>query len=115
MTIKQLYSKLFIGGKWHVGYRTLNAETPYEIVETPQKTWIADPFLFEHKGEHYLFVEIYDELAEKAGIGYYHFENGVPKYKGVIISNPYHMSYPCVFVYKDNIYMIPETSGNNTI
>lgn len=46
--------------------------------------------------------ELYTNLAHDkdveilmitAGIGYYHFENNVPVYKGLIIENSYHMRW----------------------
>lgn len=119
MSVKSLLYKAFIGGEWKIGYRKQNTgeSVRFEFAEAdlPEGQWVADPFLFEHQGEHYLFCEQYDKKAGKAGIGYFVFENGIPRNKGIIISQPYHMSYPCVFSYNDDIYMIPETSANRTV
>ena len=119
MSVKRLLYKAFIGGEWKIGYREQNTgeSVRFEFAEAdlPEGQWVADPFLFEYQGEHYLFCEQYDKKAGKAGIGYFIFENGIPRNKGIIISQPYHMSYPCVFSYNDVIYMIPETSANKTI
>ena len=60
MNIDKLYNKLFVGGKWYVGYRKVKDHNKsYTIVDTLPRTWIADPFLFEFNGKHYLFVEQY--------------------------------------------------------
>ena len=114
MTIKRLIQKAFIGGQWYVGYRR-KGDTKYSVIETPRDMWIADPTMFVANGEHYLFVEVYEKKKKKAAIGYYHFENNVPVYKGLIVENPYHMSYPCVFEYNGEFYMIPESSANDSI
>lgn len=114
MTIKRLIQKAFIGGQWYVGYRR-KGDTKYSVIETPKDMWIADPTMFAANGEHYLFVEVYENKKKKAAIGYYHFENNVPVYKGLIIENSYHMSYPCVFEYNGEFYMIPESSANDSI
>ena len=114
MTIKRLIQKAFIGGQWYVGYRR-KGDTKYSVIETPKDMWIADPTMFAVNGEHYLFVEVYENKKKKAAIGYYHFENNVPVYKGLIIENSYHMSYPCVFEYNGEFYMIPESSTNDSI
>ena len=114
MIIKRLFQKAFVGGQWYVGYRK-KGDTKYNIIETPEDIWIADPIMFTTNGEHYLFVEVYESKKKKAAIGYYHFENDVPVYKGLVIENPYHMSYPCVFEYNEEYYMIPESSANDSI
>lgn len=117
MTFKQLFHKLFIGGIWYVGYRDKkdNQKLRYEIVLPPKGQWLADPFLYEFDGRHYLFVEQYFTQKHRAGIGVYEFVDGVPVNNEVVIENKYHMSYPCVFTHKGNHYMIPESSANNSI
>ena len=114
MNLKNLFQKAFVGGQWYVGYRKKGNEK-YQVIDIAQDMWIADPMLFTTNGEHYLFVEVYEVKKGKASIGYYHFENDKPVYKGLIIENSYHMSYPCVFEHKGVYYMIPESSANNSI
>lgn len=114
MTIKQFFQKAFVGGQWSVGVRKKGVGQ-YITINTPEATWIADPFLYEAAGEHYLFVELYEVAKEKACIAYYHFIDGKPVYQGKIIEQPYHMSYPCVFSYHGEHYMIPETSANQSM
>lgn len=114
--LKVLWGKAFVGGEWKVGYRLRNEpHGQYCLVDTPAGTWAADPFLYEANGEHYLFVELYEEKKNKACIAYYRFIDGIPVYQDKIIDQPYHMSYPCVFEHKGEHYMVPETSANGTI
>lgn len=112
-----LLRKLFLGGTWYVGLRdvSLTDGRNYKQVETPKGQWIADPFLYEEKGHHYLFVEQYFKDKQRAGIGVYDIVDGKAINNRVIIDNPYHMSYPCVFNYNGKRYMIPESSANNTV
>lgn len=115
---KKLFYKVFVGGQWLVGYRKKNdtsAQFHFATKNLQQDQWVADPFLFEHQGQHYLFCEQYETELNRAGIGYYIFEDGVPVNKGIVIRQPYHMSYPCIFSYNDTVYMIPETSANKTV
>lgn len=114
MTIKNLLQKAFVGGQWFVGYRR-NGDDKFQIIETTRNMWIADPILVFVDGERYIFVEAYEKKRGKAAIGYYHFEDDKPIYKGLIIENSYHMSYPCVFEHDGTYYMIPESSANNSI
>lgn len=117
MKLGVLINKLVVGGEWYVGYRdyTVTAEKDYKLVMVPQGQWIADPFLYEFEGKHYLFAEQYFKEKHRAGIGVYEIIDGKPVNNRIIIENDYHMSYPCVFYYKGNHYMIPESSANNSI
>lgn len=114
MTIRRLYQKAFVGGQWHVGLKN-KGEEKYRLVDTPKDTWIADPFLYEANGEHYLFVELYEIKRNKACLGYYSIVDGEPFFQDKIIDRPYHLSYPCVFEYDGKHYLIPESSANKTV
>ena len=114
MNIGTLLKKAFTGGDWCIAIRGIE-DKQYRVVSNLPNTWCADTLLFEECGEHYLFVEQYDKKKDKGAIGYYTIENGTPVSKGVIIENSYHMSYPFVFKHEGVIYMIPESSANNTV
>ncbi len=113
MSIADKLKKAITGGEWFVAYRCGNGD--YRLAKAPVNQWCADPFLYEADGEHYIFVEQYVNEKEKGCIGYFHFENGVPVNKGILIENSYHMSYPDVFEYDGKYYMIPESSANSTV
>ena len=80
MKLNALLNKLFVGGKWYVGYRdyTSTNAKEYEIVDVSKGQWIADPFMYEFEGKHYLFVEQYLEEKQRAGLGVYEFIDGKP-------------------------------------
>lgn len=114
--IKSILTKAFVGGDWKVAYRPIGtSDCQYQIVDTPGGTWAADPFLYEADGEHYLFVELCIKKKDKGVIAYYRFIDGMPIYQGIIIDSTYHMSYPCVFSYNGEHFMIPETADNESI
>jgi len=112
MRFQNIMKKAFIGGEWAVGYR-IKGTIPYSIIEIEGKGWIADPFLFEYKNEHYLFVEY--AVNDKGRIAYFKFIDEKPIFQETIISEPYHLSYPCVFHYRNEVYMIPESADHHTI
>ena len=114
MGILQLIKKAFTGGDWYIAIRQIG-ERQYHVIDNLPATWCADTLLFENAGQHYLFVEQYDKKKDKGSIGYYRINDGVPVNEGVVIDRPYHMSYPFVFEYEGNIYMIPENSANSTL
>ena len=114
MFIKDKLKKAITGGEWFVAFR-FKGELQYKLAVAPKNQWCADPFAFEVNGDHYIFVEQYLNAQGKGCIGYFKFENGVPINKGVIIENSYHMSYPNIFEYCGQYYMIPESSANSTV
>lgn len=117
MEFKSLVNKLFIGGVWIVGVR--ERHTPdmlYYRLLTRNGEWLADPFLYEVNGKHYLFVEQYYQNKNRAGIGVLEITEGERTIDVInIIDTPYHMSYPCIFSYKGEHWMIPESASNQTL
>ena len=78
--------------------------------------WLADPFLFERDHKVYLFFEAYDLLAKRGKIGYSLIkENGECTPVRIALSRSYHMSFPYIFQWNNDIYMMPETCGNNSV
>ena len=102
--LKVLAVKAFIGGEWNVAYRQ-QGQDKYQVVDMPEGTCIADPFLYEADGEHYLFVELFEIKKNKACIAYYKFIDGKPVYKGKIIEQTYHMSLSVCFEHKGMHYI----------
>lgn len=116
MELLNTLKKALIGGTWYVGIRDMESENKsYIKVQTPKGEWVADPFLFEENGKHFLFCEQYYNSKNKAGLSCYEIVNGEAVNGQLIIEEPYHMSYPCVFKYEDKYYMIPESSANDSI
>lgn len=80
---------------------------------SPDK-WYADPILAEYHGKTYLFYEavVRDHgHIEAAEI----LEDGTLGKSAVILKDDCHYSYPFVFLWKDNWYMIPESSASNQV
>lgn len=72
--------------------------------------FIADPFMIYEDGTWYMFFEVFDKLERKGIIGLatssdgYHWE-----YQKIILDEPFHLSYPYVFRWKNEYYMVPES------
>ncbi len=86
--------------------------------------FVADPFMLQHQGEWFLFFEILpatDALQqnpkhENGTIGLAKSSDGVLwEYQGIILEEPWHLSYPHVFETGGEHYMIPETLGANHV
>ena len=70
--------------------------------------YCADPFLFRHGGVNWLFYETLDKTG-KGVLGCFREENGKWVQQGIVLSEPWHLSYPQVFEDGGRVYMIPES------
>jgi hypothetical protein len=87
--------------------------TPYTVLSHEDVTdvparFVADPFAIFVHGNGYLFFEVLNDDRQKGEIGLALFNQGVTKYKGIVLSAPFHLSYPYVFRWKSSYYMMPE-------
>lgn len=106
-----------------IGYRKREGKTlldsevlQFNRIPFDDRYWYADPIILPWREETYLFMESYDMFTRKGAIAVSRFEKGGQLSKPqVILEEPYHMSFPMVFVWNDNLYMIPETCGNHSL
>lgn len=117
-----LYRKLFLDGDWTIAIRRkvqgddlISYEKAFNPIPNTKKYWFADPLLFQDNGKEYLFCEAFDKKMYKGILGVFDVNNGEANNFRTIIEEKYHLSYPCVFKYNNNYFMIPETGENNTI
>ena len=82
----------------------------------PRDRFYADPFLVDRDGRSYLFFEDYRFAAKKGVISCCDVDAegncGEPR---VVLEREYHLSYPFLFTWQGEFYMIPETRDNRTI
>ncbi len=115
-------------GNWSVGYKSSpeifpNLELDKDKVITYKEinnltdnhiNYIADPFFIKERDTFYLFVELKGE--ENANIALLTSADGNNyNYKGVVLDEDFHLSYPQVFKYNEEFYMIPESVGSNQV
>ena len=80
-----------------------------EIIIPPKNFFWADPFFIKFKNKKYVFFESYSYLSKKGEIACGELiNNKIVNFK-VIMKKSYHLSYPFVFKYKDDIFLMPET------
>jgi beta-xylosidase len=78
--------------------------------------FVADPFLMEKDSQWFLFFEVFNEFRGKGEIGMARSADGKKwKYQRIVLSEPFHISYPYVFEYNGEIYMIPESAEGNQL
>ena len=74
--------------------------------------FVADPFMLRHRGRWYMYVEVKNRPDRKGEIGLATSPTGLDwTYRGIVLSEEFHLSYPYVFTWRGAIYMIPETLG----
>lgn len=93
------------------GYGGVDDFDPTKTVEIPptQDSIKADPFLFHHEGENYVFYESYTKHDKRAHIAVGRLEGNHIEPLGKALQCDYHLSFPFVFTHGDDIYMMPES------
>lgn len=84
-------------------------------IPLPKDEFWADPFLFNHGSDLYIFFECYPNSTNKGIICCGKLVNNQLEEIQVILDLPYHLSYPFVFEEDGEIYMIPETCKNKRL
>ena len=114
-------------GEWSIGiYR---GKTPFQLsnptgldnpvlsaanVTDRNASFVADPFIIRESNTWYLFMEVLS--SGRGEIGYATSRDGYSwKYQQIILSESFHLSYPYVFNFNGQYYMIPETNEANSI
>ena len=89
--------------------------TREQVTDVPAD-FVADPFLFRHHGEWHLFFEILNHERRTGEIGWAKSPDAINwSYGGIALSEPFHLSYPCVFTHEGEIFMMPETLGADAV
>ena len=94
----------------------LKKSIKFQPIQLPKDRFYADPFVIEKGGINYIFMEEFVSSKNKAHISVIEVASNkkisCPK---LVLDKPYHLSYPFVFSYNNEFYMIPETSANNSV
>lgn len=78
--------------------------------------WFADPFLYERGGVLYLFYEAFDMIEHRGKEGFsYLKDDGSWSAPKIIIDEPYHLSFPNIFEYNGDVFIMPEMSGDYSL
>lgn len=90
--------------------RVVNPVLTRDDVTNVDAELVADPFLFVKEGVYYLFFEVLCKEDQKGVIAYAVSADGWEwEYRGVVLKEEFHLSYPHVFDWNGQIYMVPES------
>lgn len=123
---RRLYHLLCHSPHWHVGWRFLDGPGVFETGTLAGAPWnrlavgaagfAADPFPVEWQGEHYIFFERLDYRTDKGAIFAQRVGPSGPMGDPVpALEEPWHLSYPFIFVHDDKLRMIPEASASRAV
>ncbi|WP_276372803.1 hypothetical protein [Chryseolinea sp. H1M3-3] len=88
----------------------------YKRLIPPRDRFWADPFVIYEEGKYYIFLEELIYKKQKGHLAVMEIDaNGSYKLPTVILERSYHLSYPFIFKYEGEYYMIPESTENSTI
>ncbi len=77
---------------------------------------VADPFIVSEGDSFYLFYEALEAVTGQGVIAVTTSADGRTwEYKGIVLDEPFHLSYPCVFKWDGCYYMIPEAATTRSV
>jgi hypothetical protein len=81
-----------------------------DVVSDVPATFVADPFMIQANGSWNMFFEVMNWHTGKGEIGLAQSQDGFAwTYQQIVLAEPFHLSYPYVFAWKGEYYMIPES------
>ena len=87
-----------------------------EAVSDIRANFVADPFLIRDSDTWYLFFEAYNLDTKQGDLALATSQNTWNwDYQQVVLDEPFHLSYPYVFKWENDYYLIPETYETNSI
>jgi len=117
---KRVFDKIVYTDQWFLIYKFGDGPSTTmrlfkHLVPARDRFW-ADPFVIEKDDKYYVFFEEYLQSESKAHISVLQLDrNGITSDVTTILTRPYHLSYPSLFEWDGRLFMIPESSSNNTI
>jgi hypothetical protein len=86
-----------------------------EVTDVPA-SFVADPFMVNEKGAWCMFFEVFNTKTQRGEIGLAVSQDGYKwTYKQIVLAEPFHLSFPCVFKWQNDYYMIPESAEVYTV
>jgi len=106
--------------RWGVAYQFSTSWNDVTLwrsqkITNPKNRFLADPFVIKKGDAHFCFVEDYDYRTQKGSISAYKIYSSGHESVGVVLDEDFHLSYPFIFEYDNDIYMCPETHEKKEI
>jgi hypothetical protein len=115
--LEKIKSRFFYE-QWIIAYKTTKRnKEDYVVIKPPIDRFYADPFVIKRKDKNFIFFEEYIYSKGKGDISVFEIDTETKEVSEAItvLEKPYHLSYPFIYEWDGETYMVPETSGNRTI
>lgn len=116
----EIYRRNFCREQWELLF-DLNQRAEKDIstfrkISPPSDRFWADPHVIEKESGYYIFIEEYLYRTRRGHISVMEMDSsGNYKEPIPVLQKDYHLSFPSVFEWMGQYYMIPESSENRTI
>lgn len=91
-------------------FRTMNPVLAAQDVTDVPARFVADPFLLRRESSWYLFFEVYNDATGQGDLAVAEGDGGRDwTYGQVVLDEPFHLSYPYVFDWEGETYLVPES------
>jgi hypothetical protein len=86
-----------------------------DVTDIPAE-FVADPFMIQANDAWFMFFEVMNAETRKGEIGLATSRDGLNwEYQQIVLSAPFHLSYPYVFCHGGEYFMIPESYEANSM
>jgi hypothetical protein len=121
LALRRAYQLCLFSPHWRVGWRFVDdggvwkshtlAGAPWNDIADPGFRFYADPFPYTFGDKTFVFIEEFNHRDGKGAISAIPFdEKGQIGPAKSVLSEPWHLSYPFLFEYRGEVWMIPESS-----
>ena len=117
---RMVIDNVFLLDQWilmfHVRDEFSSSLWRYKKIIPPKDRFWADPHVLYKDHKYYIFIEEYLYSTDKGHIALITMdEKGNYSEPETVLDKSYHLSYPFVFEYEGEFYMIPESMANKTV
>jgi len=72
--------------------------------------FVADPFMIQDDNQWFMFMEVMNRDTQQGDIALATSPDGLQwNYAGIVLDEPHHLSYPLVFKFDDQWYLLPQS------
>jgi hypothetical protein len=110
LRVRERWGISFLRGSWNKADFSQGNEA-----SLPKGRFWADPFLWSQGGKTFCLVEDLVYKANRAHITALELDGTNVIERGIALKEPFHLSFPFLFQYKNELYMCPETAESRQI
>ena len=89
---------------------------PYTLLPGREGWWFADPLLYHRRGKRWLFAEAMDLSTGKGRLEVCELhDDGTADGWRIALEEDFHLSFPMVFDWNGEVWMIPETGSDHSL